>query len=72
VYRSMVITRKCVAIRARSSAAWADKFRATYLPAQKSFALRADLLELAARFNRAKDGTMIVDAEYLEVAITRR
>lgn len=72
VYGSIELTRKCVAIRARSNADWADKFRATYLLAQKNFALRGDLLELAARFNRAKDGTMVVDAEYLEVAITRR
>ena len=31
-----------------------------------------DLLELVTSFNRATDGTMLVDAEYLEVVITRR
>ena len=35
-------------------------------------ALRGDLLELVTRFNRAKDGGMVVDAEYLEVVVTRR
>jgi hypothetical protein len=34
--------------------------------------LRKELLELVARFNRGKDGTMVVDAEYLEVVIVRR
>jgi hypothetical protein len=34
--------------------------------------LRGDLLELVARFNRASDATMTVDAEYLEVLVTRR
>ena len=37
-----------------------------------SAALRSELLELVAKFNRATDGTMVVDAAYLEVAITRR
>jgi CO dehydrogenase/acetyl-CoA synthase epsilon subunit len=35
-------------------------------------ALRSDLLELVAKFNRATDSTMVVNAEYLEVVITRR
>ena len=60
---------------------WVDKLRASYAPVLKTFALldaagkralRADLLELVARFNRARDSTMLVDAEYLEVVITRR
>ena len=34
--------------------------------------LRSDLLELVAKFNRATDSTMVVNAEYLEVVITRR
>jgi len=55
--------------------------RTTYAPLQKAFALldgarqkalRSDLLALVARFNRAGDTTMTVEAEYLEVVITRR
>jgi hypothetical protein len=30
-----------------------------------------DILDLVARFNRAKDGTMIVPSEYLEAVIVR-
>jgi hypothetical protein len=37
---------------------------------QKS--LRGELLELVTRFNRARDASMLVDAEYLEVVVTRR
>jgi hypothetical protein len=60
---------------------WVDKLRASYLPVTRvsaaldaagKRALRTDLLELVAKFNRAKDGTMLVDAAYLEVVITRR
>jgi ubiquinone/menaquinone biosynthesis C-methylase UbiE len=72
---------KNVAFRARTPAEWVERFRASYAPVLKTFAkldaagqraLRGDLLELVARFNRAKDGAMIVDAEYLEVIVTRR
>ena len=60
---------------------WVDKFRASYSPVSQTFAkldaaeqraLRRQLLGLVARFNRGKDGTMVVDAEYLEVVIVRR
>jgi hypothetical protein len=70
-----------VSFRYRTPADWVDKFRASYVPVLKSFAkldvaqqreLRKELLELVARFNRGKDGTMVVDAEYLEVVIVRR
>jgi ubiquinone/menaquinone biosynthesis C-methylase UbiE len=72
---------KKVAFRARTPAEWVDRFRSSYAPVLKSFAkldaerqraLRGDLLELVARFNRSKNGSMVVDAEYLEVVITRR
>lgn len=58
-----------------------EKFRGGYLPLLKTFAkldadpqraLTGELLELVARFNRAKDKTMVVDAEYLEVQVVRR
>ena len=60
---------------------WVDKLRAGYGPVLKAFAaldatrqkaLRAELLELVHRFNRATDSTMVVDAQYLEVLVTRR
>ena len=60
---------------------WVDKLRASYLPVRTGFrlldadgkrALRSALLELVGKFNRATDGTMLVDAAYLEVVITRR
>jgi ubiquinone/menaquinone biosynthesis C-methylase UbiE len=72
---------KQVAFRARTPMDWVDKLRTAYLPVHGVFAtldadrkrgLRSDLLELVAKFNRATDGAMVVDAAYLEVAITRR
>ncbi len=72
---------KNVAFRAATPAEWVGRFLTSYAPVLKSFAmldanrqraLRGDLLELVARFNRAKNGAMVVDAEYLEVVITRR
>ena len=42
------------------------------LPPAGQDALHADLFALIERFNRAKDGTMVVPCEYLEVVITRR
>jgi ubiquinone/menaquinone biosynthesis C-methylase UbiE len=81
VYGSVWAARKHVALRARSPMEWVDKLRASYAPVLKTFAaldaarqksLRGSLLELVTRFNRAKDSTMLVDAEYLEVVVTRR
>jgi ubiquinone/menaquinone biosynthesis C-methylase UbiE len=81
VYGSVWTTGKKVALRARTPMDWVDKLRAGYAPVLKTFAqldtaqqksLRGDLLELVARFNRAKDSSMVVDAEYLEVVVTRR
>jgi ubiquinone/menaquinone biosynthesis C-methylase UbiE len=80
-YGNIWITRKHVAFRGRTPMDWVDKLRTAYLPlhgifaaldADRKRALRSDLLELVAKFNRAKDGSMVVDAAYLEVAITRR
>jgi hypothetical protein len=81
VYGNVWLTRKHVALRSRTPMDWVDRLRASYPPVLKAFALldaegkrslRSDLLELVARFNRATDGTMLVDAAYLEVVITRR
>jgi SAM-dependent methyltransferase len=81
VYGSVWSTRKKVALRARTPMDWVDGLRARYAPVHKAFAhleadgrknLRGDLLELVAKFNRAADSSMLVDAEYLEVVILRR
>jgi len=80
-YGSVWTTRKHVALRARTPMDWVDKLRAGHAPVLKAFALldstrqkslRGELLELVTRFNRAGDSTMVVDAEYLEVVVTRR
>jgi SAM-dependent methyltransferase len=75
VYGRVETMVKHVAFRARSPAEWVDRFSAGYAPLL-TFALREDLLGLVAQFNRAKRGArnipMVVDAEYLEVVITRR
>ncbi len=58
-----------------------DVFKAYYGPMLKAFAaldqatqssLRADLLTLITRMNRANDGTMVVSSDYLEIAISKR
>ncbi len=81
VYGRIEVVPRRVAFRYRTPMDWVDKFRASYAPVFKTFAtldaaqqreLRRELLELVARFNRGKDGTMVVDAEYLEVVIVRR
>jgi len=80
-YGAVATNPRHVTLRARTPMEWVDKLRAGYAPVLKAFgaldaarqkALRGDLLELVARFNRAKDSTMLVDAEYLEVVVTRR
>jgi ubiquinone/menaquinone biosynthesis C-methylase UbiE len=81
VYGRIEAVHKRVAFRYRTPMDWVDKFRASYAPATSTFAkldapeqraLRKELLALIERFNRGKDGTMVVDAEYLEVVIVRR
>jgi ubiquinone/menaquinone biosynthesis C-methylase UbiE len=68
------------AFRYRSAEHWLEVFATWYGPVLKAFAaldesvrpaLRRDLLELAARFDRAGDGAMVVPAEYLEIVIER-
>jgi len=80
-YGNVWSTRKNVAFRARTPMDWVDKLRADYAPvvgvcakldAEGKRALRGALLELVGTFNRAKDSSMVVDAEYLEVVIQRR
>ena len=66
--------------RYRSPAHWLEVFRTWYGPVHKAFealpqpgkaALEEDFLALIDRFNRAKDGTMVVPSDYLEVVVTR-
>lgn len=81
VYGGVDACERRVAFRARTPAEWVEKFRAGYAPVLKTSskvepdkqrALTGDLLELVTRFNRAKDKTMVVDADYLEVVVVRR
>ncbi len=77
---SIETTPRAFAMRARSVQDWLNEFRKYYGPMHRTFAaldeagqaaLGADLLALAAGFNRAEDGTMVLPSEYLEVVITR-
>jgi SAM-dependent methyltransferase len=72
---------KNVAFRARTPMDWVDKLRSTYAPVIRACAsldtagnrhLRGSLLQLVADFNRARDSSMVVDAQYLEVVVMRR
>ncbi len=81
VYGTIATAARHVVLRARTPMEWVDKLRADYAPVLKAFAsldagrqksLRGELLELVARFNRAQDSTMLVDAGYLDVVVTRR
>jgi ubiquinone/menaquinone biosynthesis C-methylase UbiE len=62
--------------RYRSPEHWLDVFRTYYGPLLKAFAalaptaqraLERDVTDLIDRFNRAKDGTMVVPSDYLEI-----
>ena len=81
VYGNVWSARKTVAFRAHTPMDWVDKLRTTYSPVMHAFAvldaagkrdLRAALLQLIDGFNRARDASMVVDAEYLEVVVSRR
>jgi ubiquinone/menaquinone biosynthesis C-methylase UbiE len=67
--------------RYRSAQHWIDVFKTYYGPVHKTLAalppdgqqaLVSDIEALIGRFNRAKDGTMVVPGEYLEVVIVKR
>ena len=66
--------------RYRSPRHWIETFRIYYGPVLRTFAaleppardaLEADLHALIARFNIAKDGTLVVPSEYFEAVITK-
>jgi hypothetical protein len=72
---------KYFAFRYKSPKHWVEIFRTYYGPVVKAFAainpearkaLEADLYALLDKFNVAKDGTLVVPSEYLEVVITKR
>ena len=77
---SITTAQRHFVFRYRSPGHWMEVFRAYYGPLLKAFAalepaaqkaLERDLLDLIDRFNRARDGSMVVPSEYLEVVITR-
>jgi SAM-dependent methyltransferase len=78
---SITAERRNFVFRYRSPEHMLDVFKNYYGPMLKAFAaldetnqqaLRADLLALIGRMNRAQDGTMVVPSEYLELVITKR
>src|SRR5581483_9636988 len=78
---SIAVERRHFVFRYKSPAHWLEVFRGFYGPVLKAFnaldpelrpALEDDLRALVARFNIAKDGTMVVPSEYLEVVATKK
>src|SRR5215510_5233713 len=67
--------------RYKSPAHFLDVFRSYYGPTHKAFGaidaaaqrkLQADILALIDQFNVAKDGTLVIPSEYLEIVITKQ
>ena len=72
--------RRDYVFRYRSPAHWLEVFRTWYGPVHKAFgaldtakqkALADDIEGLMTRLNRAKDGTLVLPSEYLEVVAVR-
>jgi ubiquinone/menaquinone biosynthesis C-methylase UbiE len=81
VLAELRVEKRHYVFRDRSPEHFVDYWRTYYGPTTKAFeavgdsgapALRADLLDLIARFNLADDGTMVVPNEYLEAVIVKR
>lgn len=77
---AMRVERATFAFRHESFDRWLDMMRTYYGPMRKTFlaldvpkqlALTQDLAELMTRRNRSGDATLVVDAEYLEVVVTK-
>ena len=77
---SIKVAERSFVFRYRSTKHWLEVFKTYYGPMLKAFAalpldgqaaLARHLLALADTFNRAKDGTMVVPGDYLEVVVTR-
>ncbi|MBV9826447.1 MAG: methyltransferase domain-containing protein [Alphaproteobacteria bacterium] len=78
--RAITVNERQFVFRYTSPDHFIDVFRTYYGPVHKAFlalepagqaALASDLRDLIACFNTAKDGTMRVPSDYLEVVITR-
>jgi ubiquinone/menaquinone biosynthesis C-methylase UbiE len=78
---TIAVQSKSFVFRYKSPKHWVEIFRNYYGPVVKTFAaidpkareaLEADLYALLDKFNAAKDGTLVVPSEYLEVVITKR
>lgn len=78
--RQIQIKRREFHFRYRSPQHWLEVFSRYYGPTLKAFealppelhdSLRADILDLIERFNRADDDSMVVPSEYLQVVIDR-
>jgi len=78
---TIVATPQDFVFRYRSPQHFLDVFRTYYGPMLKAFAaleeanqkrLQDDLIALIGSLNRARDGTMAVPSEYLEIVITKR
>jgi ubiquinone/menaquinone biosynthesis C-methylase UbiE len=78
---SVATTGQHFAFRYKSPEHMLEIFRRYYGPVLKAFAaldakaqaeLEADVLALMARFNTAKDGTLVAMSEYLEVVVTKK
>ena len=78
---SIVAPARNFTFRYKSPAHFLDIFRTYYGPTHKAFGaidaagqqqLQVDLLALIDKFNTARDGTLVIPGEYLEVVITKR
>ena len=75
------VSRRHLMFRYPSADVWLEVFRTYFGPVSRAFdavgpageaALREDLLQLLARFNRSGDQTILAPSEYLEVVATKR
>ncbi|HXX46757.1 MAG TPA: methyltransferase domain-containing protein [Myxococcota bacterium] len=78
--REIQATSRHFVFRYRSPEHFVETFRTYYGPTLKAFGaldaagqagLRGDIMALIGQLNRAKDGTVVVPSEYLEVAVVR-
>ena len=76
---TVAATNRTFVFRYKSPQHWLEVFRGYYGPVLKAFAaidpparqaLETELLALLGEFNLAKDGTLVVPSEYLEVVVT--
>lgn len=77
---SIRVTEQTFTFRYRSPDHWLEVFQTYYGPTHRAFAaldvdhaaaLRSDIMDLLAQFNRGGNDTLIVPGNYLEVVVTR-